>query len=109
MALSYVILEHTVKGGKHFDLMLEVPQQEKLRTVQLQARLGKAGDSCAMKELEAHRRAYLEYEGEVSGDRGVVKRVERGTYELLGASVLLSPEGGDCYRIECQSARALRW
>ena len=109
MALSYVILEHTVNGGKHFDLMLEVPGQEKLRTLQLQARLLKTGDTCAFKELDPHRRAYLEYEGEVSGNRGTVKRIERGTYEALGASVLFSPEGEPTYRIELQRDSALRW
>ncbi len=109
MALRYVILEHTVNGGSHFDLMLEVPGQEKLRTLQLQSRLLKPGDACGFKELEAHRRAYLEYEGEVSGGRGTVKRVERGTYEPLGASVLLSPEGGVCYRVELAQSSARCW
>jgi len=109
MALSYVILEHSVNGEKHFDLMLEVPGQEKLRTLQLQARLDKTGDTCEFKELEPHRRDYLEYEGEVSGNRGTVKRIERGSYELLGSSVLLSPYGGVCYRIEFADDRAARW
>jgi hypothetical protein len=109
MALSYVILEHTVNGTKHYDLMLEVPGQEKLRTLQLQTRLEKPGDACACKELEPHRRAYLEYEGEVSGNRGHVMRVERGTYETLGASVLLSPEGSFCYRVGTTLGGATRW
>lgn len=109
MALSYVILEHTVNGTKHFDLMLEVPGKEKLRTLQLQARLLKPGDTCEFKELEPHRRAYFEYEGEVSGGRGQVKRVERGTCEALGKSVLLSPESAVCYRIEIADDRAARW
>ena len=109
MALSYVILEHTGNGGKHFDLMLEVPGQEKLRTLQLQARLLKPGDTCAFRELEPHRRAYLEYEGEVSGNRGTVKRIERGTYEPLGASVLLSPESGFAFRVETGKTSVTRW
>jgi len=109
MALSYVILEHTVNGEKHFDLMLEVPGQEKLRTLQLQARLLKLGATCEFVELEPHRRAYLEYEGEVSGNRGHVKRIERGTYEPLGASTLLSPEGATCYRLEIAGSRARCW
>ena len=89
--------------------MLEVPQQEKLRTLQLQARLLKTGDTCAFKELDPHRRAYLEYEGEVSGNRGTVKRIERGTYEPLGASVLLSPEAVSSYRVQLSNSGALRW
>ena len=109
MALSYVILEHSVNGAKHFDLMLEVPGLEKLRTLQLQVRLLEPGDSCEFKELEPHRRAYLEYEGEVSGGRGTVKRIERGTYETVGASVLLSPESGSCYRVELAESHARCW
>ena len=109
MALSYVILEHSVNGGVHYDLMLEVPGQEKLRTLQLQARLLKPGDTCEFKELEPHRRAYLEYEGEVSGGRGQVKRIERGSYEPLGASVLLSPEAVSPYRVQLSNSNALRW
>lgn len=102
-------MEHSVNGGVHYDLMLEVPGQEKLRTLQLQAWLEKPGDTCTCMELEAHRRTYLEYEGEVSGNRGSVKRIERGSYELLGSSVLLSPERGACYRIELRAAVAARW
>ena len=109
MALSYVILEHSVNGTKHFDLMLEVPGQEKLRTLQLNSRLEIPGDCCEFKELEPHRRAYLEYEGEISGNRGTVKRIERGTYELLGSSVLLSPEGRTCYRVELAESHARCW
>ncbi len=34
------------------------------------------------KRIGDHRKAYLDYEGEVSGDRGHVTRVDRGTCEL---------------------------
>jgi hypothetical protein len=42
-------------------------------------------------ELEAarlpdHRLAYLDYEGPVSGDRGQVKRLDRGDYEIVDES-----------------------
>jgi len=36
--------------------------------------------------LEDHRLAYLEYEGAVSGGRGQVRRVCRGTYEVWDRS-----------------------
>lgn len=109
MALSYVILEHTVNGEKHYDLMLEVPGQERLRTLQLKARLEKPGDSCEFKELEPHRRAYLEYEGEVSGNRGTVKRIERGTYKVLDTGVRLFPDGAAAYRVDLALDKAQRW
>lgn len=108
MALSYVILEHTVNGEKHYDLMLEVPGQERLRTLQLKARLEKPGDACEFTELEPHRRAYLEYEGEVSGNRGTVKRIERGTYEALETAVSLFPEAAATYRLDLAGSRMLR-
>ncbi len=34
-------------------------------------------------ELPPHRVAYLDYEGEVSGNRGVVRRVHRGTLIVM--------------------------
>jgi hypothetical protein len=37
----------------------------------------------AAERLADHRLAYLEYEGEVSGGRGVVKRVARGEMEVV--------------------------
>jgi hypothetical protein len=42
-------------------------------------------------ELEAarlpdHRLSYLDYEGHVSGDRGQVKRIDRGDYEVVEES-----------------------
>jgi hypothetical protein len=42
-------------------------------------------------ELEAvrlpdHRPAYLDFEGPVSGDRGHVKRIDRGDYEIVDES-----------------------
>ncbi len=38
------------------------------------------GNDVAAAQLGDHRRDYLEYEGEVSGDRGRVIRVAAGTY-----------------------------
>lgn len=37
-------------------------------------------------QLPPHRLAYLDYEGDVSGDRGTVQRVEAGTHRLLQAA-----------------------
>jgi len=35
--------------------------------------------------LPDHRRRYLDYEGQVSGDRGIVTRWDSGTYRLVSA------------------------
>ena len=46
-----------------------------------------ATDEVVMSEqLADHRLAYLEYEGEVTGDRGRVSRIEAGLYELTTES-----------------------
>jgi hypothetical protein len=80
MGLRFVILAHTVNGQTHYDLMLEVPGQEKLRTIQIANWPLQVGESCGAKQIGDHRRAYLDYEGEVSGGRGVVSRVAAGTW-----------------------------
>ena len=85
----FVILAHTVNGETHFDLMLEVEGQEKLRTYQLAQWPLAVGESCDCKQLDDHRRMYLDYEGEISGGRGSVKRVAQGAwvgeYDLTSA------------------------
>lgn len=75
-----MILRHEVNGAVHFDLMLEVPGQDSLRTLQLARWPLGVGESCAASESAHHRRAYLDYEGEVSGGRGVVARVAAGQW-----------------------------
>lgn len=83
---QYVILRHVVADGRHWDLMLE--QGETLATWQLArdpAVLAPedAGEIIPAKRIGDHRRAYLEYEGPVFGQRGHVTRVDKGTYELI--------------------------
>jgi len=34
-------------------------------------------------KIHDHRLEYLEYEGPISNDRGVVKRMDRGKYEII--------------------------
>jgi len=49
------------------------------------ALLGEVAGSAAVKALPLldHRLAYLDYEGSISGDRGIVRCCDRGTYELV--------------------------
>jgi DNA polymerase Ligase (LigD) len=83
----FVILRHEMPlghdRGTHFDLMLEA--EGVLRTWEL------SEFPCPDKVIQAdalpdHRLAYLEYEGQVSGNRGSVRRVEEGEYEVLAES-----------------------
>lgn len=72
----FVILEHD-HPHLHWDLMLE--DGDTLRTW----RLSEAPTSLKRilcEELVPHRRFYLDYEGEVSGGRGFVRRWDWGEY-----------------------------
>ncbi len=75
----FVVLEHD-HPFLHWDLMLE--HGEILRTWRLPA-APETGLTLPATALGAHRRAYLDYEGPVSGGRGRVVRWDRGTYEIL--------------------------
>lgn len=79
MDLQFVILHHTGIAEPHFDFMFEMDAGEPLMTLRSLAWPPALGD--VLIELEPHRSAYLEYEGPVSGDRGHVRRVERGDLE----------------------------
>jgi hypothetical protein len=41
------------------------------------------GEVVNAERLPDHRLAYLEYQGEIAGGRGIVRRVEAGEYETL--------------------------
>jgi hypothetical protein len=75
----YVILTHD-HPFLHWDLMLE--HGEALRTWRLSAPPA-PGVDVAAQLLGDHRRAYLDYEGPVSGDRGYVTRWDAGVIEWL--------------------------
>jgi DNA polymerase Ligase (LigD) len=62
----------------HWDFLLE--HGEVLRCWALEAPIV-AGREVPARALPDHRPVYLEYEGEVSGGRGTVRRLDGGTYE----------------------------
>lgn len=71
----FVILQHDVLDGTHFDLMLEAGPSLKTWKLPEPPRPGVDVDCEALAD---HRLAYLDYEGPVSGDRGSVTRWDRG-------------------------------
>jgi hypothetical protein len=75
----FVLLEHR-RDGVHWDLMLEAGGA--LRTWALQAPIAGPSGRVPARALPDHRLAYLDYEGEISGGRGTVRRVDRGTYRV---------------------------
>ncbi len=70
----FVVLEHRWRGV-HWDFLVE--DGPSLRTWAIDAPIV-AGVDLPARSLPPHRRAYLDYEGEVSGGRGVVRRWDRG-------------------------------
>ncbi|UCG31870.1 MAG: hypothetical protein JSU68_09405 [Phycisphaerales bacterium] len=79
---QFVIQHHQLPDGEHWDLMIEAG--DVLWTWQLgrppQA-LGR--DPVPALRIGDHRKAYLTYEGPISGDRGTVRIAERGTCRVL--------------------------
>lgn len=75
----FVLLEHEW-DGVHWDFMLE--SGDVLRTWAVDAPIVPGVDLPA-RALPDHRRVYLEYEGDVSGNRGRVRRVDEGWYETI--------------------------
>jgi hypothetical protein len=75
----FTISHHTgSKDGDHYDLMLE--HGDSLRTWRLANTAFQAFQIA--RQIKDHRKSYLEYEGDVSGDRGRVKIWDSGTYAI---------------------------
>lgn len=81
----FVILRHQMPDEQarrsHWDLMLEL-ETGKLATWALPT-LPTTEQTVPASRLPDHRRAYLDYEGPVSGDRGVVSRWDGGSYRAV--------------------------
>ncbi len=73
---QFVLLEHN-HPFLHWDLMLECG--DALRTWRLD-RVPTAAATIPAHPLPDHRLAYLDYEGPVSGNRGTVKRIDKGEF-----------------------------
>ena len=80
MELRYVVLHHTGVASPHFDLMFETEAGGALTTF----RSGRwpIDQPTVLTRIGDHRRAYLDYEGPVAGNRGHVTRIAAGTYQL---------------------------
>lgn len=84
--LRFVLLYHMIEAvagrGNHWDLMLE--QDGVLITFEV-ARLPSQAGPFQARRLVDHRLAYLDYEGQISGNRGSVIRLDRGYYAQASA------------------------
>ena len=75
----FVILEHD-HPYLHWDLMLEVAGVLRTWRLAIPPRPGATGEATPLGD---HRIAYLDYEGPVSGNRGTVRRWDRGDYSAV--------------------------
>jgi len=119
MPKRFVILHHRLDQGEHWDLMLE--RGEVLWTWQLLLEpVNAASLPIPARRIADHRKDYLTYEGPVSGDRGTVRRVDSGTYQIeslgperieltigagrLSGSLTLVRVAEDGWSLECRSS-----
>lgn len=77
--MKFVILHHTGYREEHYDFMLEAGSALRTWTIH-SLDFGRRQE--AVQNVD-HRAAYLDYEGPVSGNRGDVRRVEKGAYFLI--------------------------
>lgn len=93
--LRFVLLEHdpTPRASRvrdplplHWDLMLQLPGGWGLATWRLSANPLVVSGVIPAEAIGDHRVAYLDYEGEIGGDRGTVRRVDSGTLTLIRRS-----------------------
>ncbi len=79
-SLRYVVLRHEGIDDPHYDLMFETSPGSDLTT--WRSKKWPIDTETPLVQLGEHRRAYLEYEGPLSNDRGNVQRIAAGRYRL---------------------------
>jgi hypothetical protein len=110
--VRFVILFHQFPPGHqrddHWDLMLE---EESMLASWSLMEMPEPGKSISAVRLVDHRKAYLDYEGQVSGNRGSVTRVISGEYSWKPGSGQSKAElkfDGNRWDIEFQQSNE-RW
>ena len=82
MPSRFVILHHRLDHGEHWDLMLE--QGDVLLTWQLlREPIDRDSLPIPARRIGEHRKAYLDYEGPLTRNRGSVRRVDSGRLEIV--------------------------
>ncbi|MBI5360130.1 MAG: hypothetical protein HZA48_06050 [Planctomycetes bacterium] len=82
LRLRFVVLQHTDSMGVHYDIMLEKEGALETWKAMNPPNYYACHPSFAQK-IANHRTAYLDYEGEISGNRGKVTRWDKGTYRII--------------------------
>ena len=82
----FAVLHHADGAdAAHYDFLFETSASSSLVTFRLPEWPLAAGTSHAALKLRDHRRIYLTYEGQISGDRGHVSRVDEGNVRVTRA------------------------
>src|SRR5213082_3244834 len=79
-ALQYVILRHDGIDEPHYDLMFETYPGSQLST--WRSAQWPISEATPLSRLKDHRRLFLNFEGELSGQRGYVSQIARGECEV---------------------------
>lgn len=79
-SLRYVVLRHAEVSEPHFDLMFETLPGSMLATWRSES--WPIEQRTPLKRLRDHRRLYLEYEGELTDQRGSVYRMAEGNCQV---------------------------
>ena len=88
MAYRFVILQHRLPTEDHWDVMLETDSGLTTWSIPPQNSSGQSF-VCSALPLPMHRKEYLNYEGTITGCRGVVTRVDSGTYEQISSETFM--------------------
>ncbi len=96
----FVLLEHIAGDGVHWDFITEVPGRELLPTWRLLENPLTHRGEIAAEPIADHPPVFLDYEGQLSGDRGSVRRLDRGEalVEQFDAQRLVARLAGDHLR-----------
>lgn len=82
--LQYVVLRHEIIDQPHFDFMYETSAGSMLQTWRLaQWPVHEPQEATRIRD---HRRAYLQFQGDIGAGRGAVVRVDEGTCTLETSS-----------------------
>jgi hypothetical protein len=83
MNRAVLLLHELPDGSSHYDWMIQRPGNGQLITFRIGERIDRGTPHhFGGKRLPDHRPDYLQYEGEVSGNRGRVTRLSEGVMEI---------------------------
>jgi hypothetical protein len=91
VAVPTVELRHSLPDGSHhIDWLIarDPARARPLITFRLPRPIREipTGEGIIMKRIADHRAIYLEFEGEIEGGRGLVRRISRGTLKVLSTA-----------------------